>query len=59
MQGEEKAAGSPCLQSSHISASATVPCWVHFADFFTASRPRVSRSFNYVESLEATRPMGW
>ena len=25
MQGEEKAAGSPCLQSSQISASATVP----------------------------------
>jgi hypothetical protein len=37
MQGEEKAAGSPWLQSSHIRASATVPYWVHFTDFFTAS----------------------
>jgi hypothetical protein len=39
MQGEEKAVGSPCLQSSYINASATVPYWVHFADFFTASCP--------------------
>jgi hypothetical protein len=44
MQGEEKAAGSPCLQSSHIRASAIVLYWVHFADFFTASCHRLSAS---------------
>ena len=49
MQGAEKAAGSPCLQSSHLSASATVPYWVQFADFFTGSwspgfpRPRAAQ----------------
>jgi hypothetical protein len=45
MPGEEKAAGCPPLQSSHIDASAAVPYWVHFTNFFTASCPLFPRVF--------------